>query len=206
MQTSTTQSTRALTLLKKQGVMRHSDLRAKGIQAVTLSRLVKEGSITRAARGLYELPDAEVSLTRSLAEVAARVPHGVICLLSALQYYEITLQNPRSIWMAIGEKDRKPKVTHLPVRFLHYGEKALALDVKTVAIDGAPVRIFTPAKTVVDCFRYRSTVGLDVALEALRMALRARKATPDAIATMAKKLRIWTVIAPYLESVVADDT
>jgi predicted transcriptional regulator of viral defense system len=206
MQTSATQRTRALTLLKKQGIMRQSDLKAKGIHGITLARLVEDGSITRTGRGLYELTDAEVSLTHSLAEIAARVPGGVICLLSALQYHEITLQNPRSVWMAIGEKDRKPKVTHLPVRFLRFGEKALKLGVSTISIDGVPVQIFTPTKSVIDCFRYRRLVGLDVALEALRMVLRARKATPDAIASMAKKLRIWTVIAPYLESVVADDT
>jgi predicted transcriptional regulator of viral defense system len=186
--------------------MRLSDLRAKGIYAATLARLVEDGSITRTARGLYELSDTEVSLNHSLAEVAARVPGGVICLLSALQYHEITLQDPRSVWVAIGERDRKPKVTHPPVRFLHFGKKALTLGVSTVPIDGVAVRIFTPAKTVVDCFRYRRLVGLDVALEALRMVLRARKATPDAIAGMAKKLRIWTVISPYLESVAADDT
>lgn len=205
MHPSTPQRDRVLALLKKQGIMRQSDLRAKGIYATTLARLVDEGTITRTARGLYELPDGDVSLAHSLAEVAARVPSGIVCLLSALQYHEITLQNPRGVWMAIGETDRKPKITHLPVRFLRFGKKALALDVKTVMIDKVPVRIFTPAKTIVDCFRYRRTVGLDVALEALRMALRGRKATPDSIARIAKKLRIWTVIAPYLESVVADE-
>jgi predicted transcriptional regulator of viral defense system len=205
MHASMPQRERALALLKRRGLMRQSDLKAKGIHAATLARLVGEGSITRIARGLYELPDAEVSLAHSLAEVAARVPGSVICLLSALQYHEITLQNPRSVWAAIGEKDRKPKVTHLPVRFLRFGKKALGLGVMSVRIDKVPVRIFTPAKTVVDCFRYRRVVGLDVALEALRMVLRTRKATPDGIASIAKKLRIWTVIAPYLESVAADE-
>ena len=203
MHTSAPQRERALALLKKQGVMRHSALRAKGIYATTLARLVEDGSITRTARGLYELPNSSISLAHSLAEIAALVPNGVVCLISALQYHEITLQNPRSVWVAIGEKDRKPKIAHLPVRFVRFGKKALAIGVKAAAIDRVPVRIFTPAKTVVDCFRYRSTVGLDVALEALRMALRERKATPDSIADIAKKLRIWTVLAPYLESVVA---
>jgi hypothetical protein len=108
------------------------------------------------------------------------------------------------VWVAIGRDHHKPKITHLPVRFLRFGKNALAAGIANVTIDKVRVRIFTPAKTVVDCFRYRSTVGLDVALEALRMALRERKATPDAIADIAKKLRIWTVLAPYLESVAAD--
>jgi predicted transcriptional regulator of viral defense system len=204
MTTSMSQRERTLTLLKKRGVMRLSDLMAKGIYETTVARLVDEGSITRTSRGLYELPDADISLSHDLAEIAARVPNGIICLISALQYHEITLQNPRSIWVAIGEKDRKPTTIRLPVRFLRFGKKALAIGVTTVTIDKVPVRIFSPAKTVVDCFRYRRTVGLDVALEALRMVLRSRKATPDSIADIAKKLRAWKVLSPYLETVVAD--
>lgn len=200
-----TQRDRTIELLRKRGLMRLAELKRRGIHAPTLSRLVEEGSIARRGRGLYELSDADVSLAHSLAEIAVRVPKGVICLISALQYHEITLQAPRSIWVAIGAKDHKPKVTHLAVRFLHFGDKALRSGVQTVTIDGVDVRIFSAARTVVDCFRYRRIVGLDVALEALRLALRARKAKPDEIARIAKKLRIWTVIRPYLESVVADD-
>ena len=204
--TAATQRDRTLELLRHRGVMRLSDIKRLGIHAPTLSRLVKEGSISRRARGLYELADAEVTLGHSLAEIAVRVPKGVICLISALQFHEITLQAPRSIWVAIGEHDHKPKITHLSVRFLHFGDKALHTSIQTVSIDGVAVRIFSPAKTVVDCFRYRRSVGLDVALEALRLALRTRKTTPDEIARLAKELRIWTVMRPYLESVVADDT
>lgn len=203
--TETTQRTRAVDLLRRRGIMRLNELRARGIHPPTLSRLVEEGEVVRPGRGLYELADAEVSLGHSLAEVAVRVPKGVICLVSALHYREITLQSPRSVWVAIGEHVHKPKVPHLAVRFLHFGDAALSLGVETVVIDGVKVRMFSAAKTVVDCFRYRRIVGLDVALEALRLALRAKKATPDQIAKLAKALRIWTVIRPYLESVVADD-
>jgi predicted transcriptional regulator of viral defense system len=129
----------------------------------------------------------------------------VICLISAMQFHEITLQEPRSVWVAIGEKDRKPQLDYPPARFVRFGERALKSGVQTHIIDSVPVRIFGPAKTVVDSFRYRNTVGLNVALEALRMALRARKATPDAIANYARDLRIWTVLRPYLESTVADE-
>ncbi len=186
--------------------MRLSDLKAEGIHAPTVSRLVKEGAIVRTSRGLYELADAEVEIAHSLAEMAKRVPKGVICLISALQYHEITLQAPRSIWVAIGEKDRKPKVTHVAVKFVRFGPTALTTGVQTYNIDTVPVRIFNPAKTVVDCFRYRTSVGLDVALEALRLALRSGKASASQIADYARALRIWTVIRPYLESVAADDT
>ena len=203
--TSTTQRDRTLQLLGSHGLMRLTDLKRHCIHAPTLSRLVEEGSIARRGRGMYELTDAEVTLAHSLAEIAVRVPKGVICLISALQYHEITLQAPRSIWVAIGENDHKPKVTHLSVRFMHFGDTALQTGIETVTIDGVQVKIFSVAKTVVDCFRYRRKVGLDVALEALRLALRSHKTTPDDIAHLAKQLRIWTVIRPYLESAMADD-
>jgi predicted transcriptional regulator of viral defense system len=201
----TTQRDRTIDLLRHNGIMRLTDLRAHGIHAPTLSRMVEEGEIARRGRGLYELADAEITLSHSLAEIAVRVPKGIICLISALAYHEITLQSPKSIWLAIGEKDRKPRIDHLAVRVLHFGDAALKSGVQTVRIDGVPVKIFSPAKTVVDCFRYRRIVGLDVALEALRLALRSRKATPDDIVRFAKALRIWSVLRPYLESVVADD-
>lgn len=202
----TTQRDRTRALLRANGIMRLTDLKAHGIHAPALSRMVEEGEITRPARGLYELTDAEVSLSHSLAEIAVRVPKAIICLVSAAAYHDITLQSPRSVWLAIGESDRKPKVTHVATRVLHFGEAALQLGVDTVKIDGVPVKIFSPAKTVVDCFRYRRIVGLDVALEVLRMTLRAKKAAPDEIVQLAKALRIWSVLRPYLESVVADDT
>lgn len=201
-----TQRDRTIDLLRHNGIMRLTDLRAHGIHAPTLSRMVEEGEIARPARGLYELTDAEVSLSHSLAEIAVQVPKAVICLISALVYHEITLQSPRSIWLAIGESDRKPKITHVTTHILHFGQVALRTGVQTVRIDGVAVKIFSPAKTVVDCFRYRRVAGLDVALEALRMVLRSKKATPDEIVQLAKALRIWSVLRPYLESVVADDT
>jgi predicted transcriptional regulator of viral defense system len=202
---SRSQRQTALELLERHGIMRLSDLMAHGIHPPTIARLVNEGVVARPSRGLYELADAEVELTHSLAEVAKRVPRGVICLISAMQFHEITLQEPRSVWVAIGEKDRKPQLDYPPARFVRFGERALKSGVQTHIIDSVPVRIFGPAKTVVDSFRYRNTVGLNVALEALRMALRARKATPDAIANYARDLRIWTVLRPYLESTVADE-
>jgi predicted transcriptional regulator of viral defense system len=200
-----TQRERVLQLLGRHGILRLSELKAHGVHAPTLSRLVEEGLILRSSRGLYQLSDADVDIPHSLAEMAKRAPRGVVCLISALQYHEITLQSPRSVWMAIGARDRKPKISNVSVRFVRFGEKAMATGVTIHTIDLVPVPIFDPAKTVVDCFRFRGTVGLDVALESLRMVLRSRKATLDQIAATAKELRIWTVIRPYLESIAADD-
>ena len=195
----------AVSLIERHGIMRLSDLKGRGVNPATLSRLVAEGLLHRPSRGLYELADAEIEISHSLAEVAKRIPKGVICLISALQFHEITLQLPRSVWIAIGSKDRKPVIDYPPIRTVRFGEKALTLGVETHTIDSVPVRIFDPAKSIVDCFRFRSTVGLDVALEALRMGWRSRKASPDDIANYAQALRIWSVIRPYLESVVADE-
>jgi predicted transcriptional regulator of viral defense system len=202
---SGSQKRTALELLGRHGIMRLSDLTSRGVHPPTLARLVAKGQVMRPSRGLYELADAEVDLSHGLAEVAKRVPKGVICLISALQFHEITLQMPRSIWMAIGEKDRKPRLESPPARFVRFGARALMSGADVHVIDQVPVRIFNPAKTVVDCFRYRNTIGLDVALEALRMALRSRKATPDAIANFARDLRIWSVLRPYLEGAVAHE-
>ncbi len=180
-------------------------MKDRGINPATLARLVDEGVLYRASRGLYELASAEIESAHSLAEVAKRIPRGVICLVSAIQYHEITLQLPPHVWVAIGQKDRKPVIGYPPIRVVRFGERALTLGLETYMIDSVPVRIFDPAKSIVDCFRFRSSVGLDVALEALRMGWRSSKAKPDDMARYAQELRIWSVMRPYLESVVADE-
>jgi predicted transcriptional regulator of viral defense system len=195
----------AVKLIERQGIMRLSDLKRRGINPATLARLVDEGILYRPSRGLYERADAEVDISHSLAEVATRVPKGVICLVSALQFHEITLQLPRRVWIAIGSRDRKPAISYPPIGVARFSEAALTLGVQTHTIDSVPVRIFDPAKSIVDCFRFRNSVGLEVAMEALRMGWRSRKAMPDDIVRYAQALRIWSVVRPYLESVVADE-
>ena len=196
----------AVSLLEQHGIMRLSDLKGFGVNPATLSRLVEQGILHRPSRGLYELAEAEIEASRPLAEVAKRVPKAVIGLVSALQYHEITLQAPRSVWIAIGSKDRKPAIGYPPIRVVRLGEKALTLGVETHSINSVPVRIFDPAKSIVDCFRFRSTIGLNVALEGLRLGWRSGKAKSDDIAKYAQTLRIWSVVRPYLESVVSDDS
>ncbi|MGI9506711.1 MAG: type IV toxin-antitoxin system AbiEi family antitoxin domain-containing protein [Geminicoccaceae bacterium] len=192
-------------LLEQHGILRLSDFRRRGVNPLTLSRLVDQGILRRPSRGLYELADAEIDMSHSLAEVAKRVPKGVICLISALQFHDITLQSPSHVWIAVGTRSRKPTIDYPPTRAVHFGEAAISLGVETHMIDSVPVKIFHPAKTIVDCFRFRNKVGLDVALEALRMGWRSRKASSDEITDYAQKLRAWNVIRPYLESVVADE-
>lgn len=202
--TTTTQGARALAFLADHGMVRLHELTNAGINEETVSRLVRRGEIVRLARGLYQLPDAELQAEHSLAQATKLVPKGVICLISALQFHRMTVQLPPFIWMAIDRTTRKPSMMSPPIRFVRFGEKALTMGVGEHVIEGVNVRIYDPAKTVVDCFRYRNKIGLDVALEGLKEAIRQRKARPDDIVRYAKACRVWTVIQPYLASVVND--
>lgn len=201
-QADTTQEQETLRLLRTRGPMRSKELVDAGIHYQTLSRMAQSGKITKVRRGLYQLPES--AEPDDLAEAALQVPGGVICLVSALQFHELTLQMPHKTWVAIGESAHQPKITYPPVTFVRFGEQAFSLGVETHDIDGVEVRIYSSAKTVVDCFRYRKQVGLDVALEGLRKAIENGKAKPGEIGDLARKLRIWTVIRPYLEAVAAD--
>ncbi len=196
------QSDRALTFLRERGMARLHELVAAGIHAETVSRLTRAGEIVRLTRGLYQLPDADFEAGHSFAEAAKRVPKGVVCLVSALQFHRLTLQLPSSIWMAIERTTRRPKVDDPHVRFVRFGDLALGVD--THVIEGVDVRVCSPARTVVDCFRYRNKIGTDIALEGLREAVHQRKALPDDITRIARCCRARTVIKPYLESVLAD--
>lgn len=195
----------AIALLQRHGTLRSAELRNQGVNPATLLRLVGKGVLQQPTRGLYELADVGIEAEHSLAEVAKRVPRGVVCLLSALEFHEITLQAPYQVWIAISSRSRKPSFRYPPVRTVRFGEKALHVGIETQVIDSVPVRMYNPAKTIVDCYRFRSVIGIDVAMEALRMGWRSRKVRPDDIVDYARALRIWSVIEPYLECVIADE-
>ena len=184
--------------------MRGFELRDAGVHPETLARLLGDEALIRVARGLYQLADADVSTAHELAEVAKLVPKGVVCLVSALQFHELTLQIPSRVWLAIGQKARRPRIEYPPIRFVRFGPMALSPGAQTHNIDGVPVAISDPAKTVVDCFRFRRHVGLDVALEGLHNAVKSGKAKPADMVEYARDTRIWSVFRPYLEAVVAD--
>ena len=198
------QGDRAVALLGQHGAMRRSELSDAGVHPETLARLVEDGALIRVARGLYELADADITASHNLAEVAKLVPRGVVCLISALQYHGLTLQMPSRVWVAIGARARRPTFAYPAIRVVRFGGRALALGVEMHRIDGVAVPIFNPAKTVVDCFRFRKHVGLDVALEGLHGVVRSEKAKPAEIVRYARGTRIWSVLRPYLETVVAD--
>ena len=201
---SESQRETACALLSEKSLVRMREFRDAGIGAETVARLVRDGTVERVARGLYQLSGALPAPQHNFAEAAALVPKGVICLTSALQYHEMTLQMPSAVWMAIDRTGWKPKVEYPSIRFVRFGPKAMSEGVKRHQIDGVVVPVFEPTKTIVDCFRYRNKIGLDIALESLREGLRSKRVTPDQLWKFARSARAWTVMRPYVEAMVAD--
>jgi predicted transcriptional regulator of viral defense system len=195
-----TAAERVLDLARKLGVLHARDLRPLGIPREHLVRLCAKGKLLKTGRGIYILPDAEVTANHSLAEVAKLVPHGVICLLSALRFHEIGTQAPHEVWLAIDRRRAKPRVKRPRMRIVRFSGGALSDGVEEHRVEGVPVRIYSPAKTVADCFKFRNKLGLEVALEALREALRAGKCTAEEIWKFARTCRVAGVMKPYMES------
>ena len=179
---------------------RASDALEVGVHPRTLRRLVAEGAVERLGRGLYRRADAEITEHHTLAAVCARVPGAIICLLSALSVHELGTQLPWQEWIAIPHKARAPRLPGLPVRVVRFSGAALRYGVVNTTFAGVPVRITSPARTVVDCFRFRRLVGKDVAIEALRDALLDRKASVDQIWRAADVCRAKSFVRPVLEA------
>jgi predicted transcriptional regulator of viral defense system len=199
-----TQRDRVMSRLRTQGMARLSELIASGATAATVSRLERDGLIVRLTRGLYQLADAPLDANQSLAEAAKLVPKGVVCLTSALAFHGLTDQIPARIWMAIGTKDWRPRASYPPMRFARFDFARLKSDVETHRIDGVAVPVFGIARTIADLFRYRKTVGLNIALEGLREALRQKKVKPAEIARQATKAEVWRYVEPYLAALTSD--
>jgi predicted transcriptional regulator of viral defense system len=189
-----------MALVREHGVLRPRDLAAHGLDPKYLSRLERTGRLERVGRGLYVSPDAAVHEHHTLAEVSKRVPHGVVCLLSALRFHEIGTQNPYQVWLAIDQDARPPKEPGLPVRIVRFSGEAMRSGVETHDIEGVPVHVYNVAKTVADCFKYRNKIGLDVALEALREVRQERRSSMDALWHFAKIDRVANVMRPYMEA------
>lgn len=189
--------------LAQQGLLRVCDLTSRGLHPEYLRRLYQKGLVRREGRGLYIAANAEISVHYGLAQVAKRIPHGVICLLSALNFHEIGTQLPHQVWMAIDRRAAKPKMQFPPLRVMRFSGAALTEGVETYRIEGVPVQIFSPAKTVADCFKYRNKIGLDVALEALKECIRDRRTTMDDLWHFAQVCRMTNVMRPYMEAMVA---
>lgn len=195
-----TAAEKLINLVRSQGLIRSCDLLSFGIARISLTRAVRRGQLERLGRGLYGLPGREVSAHGSLAEVARRVPRGVVSLLSALRFHGLTTQAPFEVWLAIENKAMAPKLDYPPLRIVRFSGAALTEGIEEHTVEGVPVRITCVAKTVADCFKYRNKIGLDVALEALREAWREKRMTSDELWRYAKVCRVANVIRPYLDS------
>jgi predicted transcriptional regulator of viral defense system len=197
---SQSKTEQVLSLVRQSGVVRSQDLRERGIHQEYLRRLENQGKIVRTGRGIYTLPDVDLTEHQSLVEACARVPNGIVCLLSALRFHELTTQAPFEVWLAISGSSRPPKDDILPLRIVYMSGLALSAGVEEHRIVGQPVRVYNIAKTVADCFKYRNKIGLDVALEALRECWQERRCTMDELWHYAKICRVANVMRPYMES------
>ncbi len=182
-------------------IIRPRDIENLGIPREYLLRLFRKGELERIGRGLYTLPGLETTEQVSFTEIAKLVPNAVICLISALNFHDLTTQLPFEIWIAIERGRWKPDITYPPINVTHISGESFSHSVETHVISGVPVKIYNPAKTIADCFKFRSKVGLDVAVEALRQGWREKKFTMDELWTASKINRISNVIRPYMAAV-----
>ena len=189
-----------LDLAHTDGLIRSRELAAMGLPRVVLTRLVRQGLLVRVGRGLYAIPGRQTSEHGSLAEMGRKYPQAVVCLLSALRFHDLTTQAPFEVWLAIPNKARAPRVDYPPLRIVRFSDLGLSEGIEEHQIDGVAVRVTSLAKTVVDCFKYRNKIGLDVALEALHEAWRAKRVSMDELWRLATLFRVTNVMRPYMES------
>ena len=197
------QSALILQLAKHGRMLRAADVRAHGWSAQLLLSLYQAGKLQRVARGLYSLPDVEPTEHQTALAVCQRVPKAVLCLLSALQFHQVGTQMPHEVWIALPSGMQTPALDYPTLRIARLRGAAYSEGIQTVMEHGTPIRVYSVAKTVTDCFKFRHKIGLDVALEALKDAWRTRKITMAEVTHFAKINRVEKVMQPYLEAVVA---
>lgn len=191
-----------LEILKKKQIIGPRDLKELGIPTVYLSRMIRQGTLHKLSRGLYTMPYGEYNENQSLLEASSIVPKGVICLLSALAYHQLTTQNPFQVWLAIDRNMSIPRPNTTMIRIMRYSKLGYSSGIEVHSINGLTLNVYNPSKTIADCFKYRNKIGLDVALEALREGWRYKKITMDELWHYAKICRVSNVMRPYLESLI----
>jgi predicted transcriptional regulator of viral defense system len=198
-----TQSERILELAHHQRLLSAADVRAQGWSPQLLIKLEQSGKLQRVTRGLYSLPHSPMTEHQSLIEVCRRVPKAVICLLSALQFHEIGTQLPFEVWIALPEATQTPALDKPALRIARLRGEAYSEGIETLVVQGSAIRVYSVAKTITDCFKFRHKVGLDVALEAIKDAWRQRKLDMNQVTHFARINRVEKVMRPYLETAVA---
>lgn len=202
--TNATQEERMLGFLKSNTLARAKELQAIGVAATTISRAVKEGSVTRVGRGLYQLADSDVDINTVLAEVSKQAPKAIICMMSALAFHGLTDQMPRKVWIAIGISAWKPSFERAKTRVVRLREPYFSGGIEKHSISGTMVPIYSIEKSLCDAFRLPKLVDRSVAIECLKSALSDKKTTPAKIASAAKKYRAWNQLSPYLEALTSN--
>lgn len=191
---------RLLQLARQKGILRASDLNGIGIPRVYLTRLTASGQLEKAGRGLYQFPGKHLSEHEGLVAVATRVPQAVFCLLTALQFHELTTQLPRQIWIAMPRGSHTPKLDYPPVKMIQFSNEAYSQGIEVHECDQVKLRVYSIAKTIADCFKHRNKIGLDVALEAMKEARSRKSVSADELWRYAKICRVANVMRPYLEA------
>jgi predicted transcriptional regulator of viral defense system len=188
-----------LLFIKQSKICRSRDAVKRGFARTEIAELLKSGKIERLARGIYHVSGAPILPNQSYVELAIRCPNAVICLLSALQFHNITTQLPHEIWCAIEGTTRAPNMTYPRLRIVRFVGAAYSQGIEEHVIAGTTIKVYSVAKTVADLFRFRNKTGLDIAMEALREAIRGKKATLDDIRKMAKLRGVYNMMRPYIE-------
>ena len=190
-------------MVQRRGLVRPRDLEKAGLPTSVLYRLRDQGEVEQVGPGLFRHPNAAITEKHTYAEAAKLVPAGVVCLLSALAFHEIGTQVPHEVWLALRAHSKRPTGTAVPLRIVWFSGDAFKEGVETHTVEGMKVRVYSPAKTVADLFKFRNKVGLDVAVEALRDAWSRRLVTMEEVLRFAKVCRVEKVIRPYLEAITA---
>jgi predicted transcriptional regulator of viral defense system len=181
-------------------IVRASDLETQGYTRFQIPALLRRGELTRMSRGLYYWTNSQLSAHSTIASVGKLVPNGIICLLTALRFHEIGTQNPGSVWIALPSNYRAPRLSDISINAVHFGGKFRKIGITTIEVDGVPVKITNPVRTVVDCFRFRNKIGLDISIEALEGAFRKKLFTSDELVKTARECKIYSVMKPYMEA------
>ena len=191
---------RLVKVIRQMGLVRPGDLEAKGISRTHLYRLLNAGLVERQGRGLYVAARHKYTIHHSLAQVAKRVSGGIFCLLTALRFHGLTTQSPADVWIALGGKARRPRLDYPRLRVARFSGAALTEGVETHRVEGVEIRVYSAAKTVADCFKYRNKIGIDVAIEALRDFNRRNRGGANKLAHFARICRVTRVMQPYLDA------
>lgn len=196
------QRDKVLELLETSPLRNSNEFTSAGIDTKTLSRMVEDGEIQRMARGLYAAPGYIPGAHHSLIESCKLIGTGVVCLVSALSFHEIGTQNPSEVWIAIERGTRTPQVEYYPIQISLFSGKAYSMGIEEHTVDGVIIRVYSIAKTIADCFKYRNKIGLDVAIEALKDVIQNKRTSVDEILHFARICRVERVIKPYMDSLI----